>query len=130
MTSLLQNDKMMQTRVDGSYMHSTIVYRSNESSKNFFTGNSIQTSAFYPSFIRFPSTFLVSLPIQGRAIDNSFQKVNECVTLEGGVTWVPVFERHFAYFLSCGPSPRFRPMSFLFRHSWSRSFYSSGRVIS
>jgi len=77
---------------------STIVYCSNESSKNFFTGNSIQTSAFCPSFIRFPSTFLASLPIQGRAINNSFQKVNECVTLGGGVAWFPAFPSAFCVF--------------------------------
>jgi hypothetical protein len=77
---------------------STIVYCSNESSKNFFTGNSIQTSAFCPSFIRFPSTSLASLQIQGRAIDNSFQKVNECVTLGGGVAWFPAFRPAFCIF--------------------------------
>lgn len=77
---------------------STIVYCSNESSKNFCTGNSIQTSAFYPSFIRFPSTFLASLRIQGRAIDNSFQKVNDCVTLGGIVAWFPAFRRAFCVF--------------------------------
>lgn len=79
---------------------STIVYCSNESSKNFFSGNSIQTSAFCPSFIRFPSTFLDSLPIQRRAIDNSFQKVNECVTLGEGVAWFPAFRSVFCIF-SC-----------------------------
>lgn len=77
---------------------STIVYCSNESSKNFFTGNSIQTSAFCPSFIRFPSTFLGSLRIQGLALDNSFQTVNECVTLEGGVAWFPAFRPAFWIF--------------------------------
>jgi len=77
---------------------STIVYCSNESSKNFFTGNSIQTSAFCPSFIRFPSTFLASLRIQGCAIDNNFQEVNECVTLRGGVAWFPAFRPAFCIF--------------------------------
>jgi len=77
---------------------STLVYCSNESSKNFSTGNSIQTSAFCPSFIRFPSTFLASLRFQGPAIDNSFQKVNDCVTLGGGVAWFPAFLPAFCIF--------------------------------
>jgi hypothetical protein len=45
-----------------------------------------------------PSTFLAFLPIQGRAIDNSFQKVNECVTLGAGVAWFPAFRPVFCIF--------------------------------